>query len=132
MDEPHEKAHGTIRDYFSRLQQDDRLKQLRSEDVLQISAPLHEAERFDVVDAEGFIYTILPTRSWLEKCAALTRTGGFFVVFYYEAYRSFMELVLKVVHARYRALTGLVPQVTAEYRLMEFQYLFLRLEQPYF
>lgn len=36
------------------------------------------------------------------------------MVFYCEAYGSFMELMLKVVHARYRALTGLAPQVAAE------------------
>ena len=112
--EPHEKAHATIRNYFARFQQDARLQQLRPEDVLQFPLPATEAERFDVVDAEGFIYTILPTRLWLDKCAQLTRTGGFLVIFYCEAYGSFMELMLKVVHARYRDLTGLAPQPAAE------------------
>ena len=112
--EPHEKAHATIRDYFARFQQTARLQALHPQDVLQFPVPTSEAERFDVVDAEGFIYTILPTRLWLDKCAQLTRTGGFLVVFYCEAYGSFMELMLKVVHARYRTLTGLAPQPAAE------------------
>ena len=112
--EPNRKAHDTIRNYFAKFAQTQRLRELRSEDVVQFPVPTSEAERFDVVDAEGFIYTIQPTRLWLEKCAQLTRTGGFFVVFHCEAYGGFMELMLKVIHSRYRTLTGLAPQPAAE------------------
>lgn len=112
--EPNRKAHDTIRNYFAKFDQVQRLQALRSEDVVQFPVPTSEAERFDVVDAEGFIYTIQPTRLWLEKCAQLTRTGGFFVIFHCEAYGGFMELMLKVIHSRYRALTGLAPQPAAE------------------
>lgn len=112
--EPNRKAHDTIRNYFAKFAQPEHLRELRSEDVVQYPVPAGEAERFDVVDAEGFIYTIQPTRLWLEKCAQLTRTGGFFVIFHCEAYGGFMELMLKVIHSRYRALTGLAPQPAAE------------------
>jgi hypothetical protein len=112
--EPNRKAHETIRNYFGKFAQTERLRELRSEDVVQFPVPTSEAERYDVVDAEGFIYTIQPTRLWLEKCAQLTRTGGFFVVFHCEAYGGFMELMLKVIHSRYRAVTGLAPQPAAE------------------
>ena len=112
--EPNERAHATIQSYFARFQQGRKLQELRPEDVLQFPVPASEAERFDVVDAEGFIYTILPSHLWLDKCAQLTRTGGFLVVFYCEAYGGFMELMLKVIHARYRELTGLAPQPAAE------------------
>ncbi|HBJ82278.1 MAG TPA: class I SAM-dependent methyltransferase [Verrucomicrobiales bacterium] len=112
--EPNTKAHETIRNYFARFNQLNRLTELRSEDVLQFPIPKTDAERFDVIDAEGFIYTILPQRAWLEKCAQLTRPGGFLVVFNCEAYGSFMELMLKVILARYRALTGLEPLPAAQ------------------
>ncbi|MEQ1932916.1 MAG: methyltransferase domain-containing protein [Fimbriimonadaceae bacterium] len=112
--EPNTKAHETIRNYFKRFNQQDRLTELRAEDVLQFPVPQNDEERFDIVDAEGFIYTILPQLTWLEKCAQLTRPGGFLVVFNCEAYGSFMELMLKVILARYRTLTGLEPLPAAK------------------
>jgi methyltransferase family protein len=112
--EPNPKAHDTIRNYFKNFKQQEHLKELRSEDVLQFPLPQSEAERFDIVDAEGFIYTIQPMDVWLEKCAQLTRSQGFLIVFNCEAYGSFIELMLKVILARFRALTGLDPLPAAQ------------------
>ncbi len=112
--EPNTKAHQTIRNYFEKFNQQDNLEELRPEDVLQYPVPQNDAERFDIVDAEGFIYTILPQTTWLEKCSQLTRPGGFLIVFNCEAYGSFMELMLKVILARYRSLTSTEPLPAAK------------------
>lgn len=112
--EPNTKAHETIRNYFQRFGQQEKLTGLRPEDVIHFPEPASDEDRYDIVDAEGFIYTILPQRAWLEKCARLTRPGGFLVVFNCEAYGSFMELMLKVILARYRALTSLEPLPAAK------------------
>lgn len=105
--EPNPKAHSVIREYFQRFGLGPRLKALESWDVKTFPVPATDAERFDLVDAEGFIYTIQPTELWVRKCAKLTRPGGLVVLFYYEVCGGLLELMLRVVQARHRALTGL-------------------------
>ncbi|MFM8468993.1 MAG: class I SAM-dependent methyltransferase [Limisphaerales bacterium] len=105
--EPNPKAHPVIREYFQRFGLGERLSALEAWDVKSFPEPASDAERFDLVDAEGFIYTIQPTDLWVRKCARLTRPGGFVVLFYYELCGGFLELMLRAVQARHRALTGL-------------------------
>lgn len=105
--EPNPKAHPVIREYFQRFGLGARLSALEAWDVKNFPEPATDAERFDLVDAEGFIYTIQPTELWVRKCAQLTRPGGMVVLFYYEMCGGFLELMLRVVQARHRALTGL-------------------------
>jgi hypothetical protein len=105
--EPNPKAHPIIREYFQRFGLGARLSALEAWDVKNFPDPATDAERFDLVDAEGFIYTIQPTDLWVRKCARLTRPGGMVVLFYYELCGGFLELMLRVVQARHRALTGL-------------------------
>lgn len=105
--EPNPKAHPVIREYFRRFGLEPKLRALETWDVKNFPEPATDAERFDLVDAEGFIYTIQPTELWVQKCARLTRPGGMVVLFYYEACGGFLELMLRVVQARHRALTGL-------------------------
>jgi hypothetical protein len=68
---------------------------------------------FDVIDAEGFAYT-LPLERWLGKFSQLVSDEGYVIVSYYAAPGSFFELLWKVVHARFRALTGLDGAAAAE------------------
>lgn len=105
--EPNHKAHPVIREYFQRFGLGARLRALEPWDVKNFPEPANDGERFDLVDAEGFIYTIQPTELWVRKCARLTRPGGLVVLFYYEACGGLLELMLRVVQARHRALTGL-------------------------
>lgn len=105
--EPHRKAHPVIRDYFDRFGLGAQLAALEEHDLEGFPDPRDDAARFDVVDAEGFIYTIQPTSLWIRKLARLLRPEGLAVLFYVEAYGSLLELTWKVVQARHRALTDL-------------------------
>jgi hypothetical protein len=107
LSEPNLKAHSVIRDYFQRFGLVDRLASLESADVTSFSQPGAEAARFDIIDAEGFIYTVKPESLWTDKFARLVRKDGFVILFYCEAYGGFIELMLKAVQARMRQLSGL-------------------------
>ncbi len=103
--EPNLRAHGQIRDYFQRFALDDRLMILRSADIETFSAK----QKYDVIDAEGFIYTVHPTSLWLAAFSRNLRLGGYAVVSYYEKRGTFIELVLKAIHSSCKALTSLEP-----------------------
>jgi methyltransferase family protein len=116
--EPNQKAHPVIRDYFRRFQLEDRLASLEASDVASFPDPKSESERFDLIDAEGFIYTVKPESIWMGKFARLVRDEGMVVLFYCEAYGSLVELMLKVVQSRFRQLTGL-DALQAAHRLFD-------------
>jgi hypothetical protein len=69
--------------------------------------------RFDIIDAEGFIYTVQPSETWLRIFHQLLNPDGYAVVSYYERYGGFIELALKVIYAAGKVLTGLPPLETA-------------------
>jgi hypothetical protein len=69
---------------------------------------------FDVVDAEGFIYTIQPSAKWLGIFHQLLNPDGYAVLSYYERYGGFFELALKAIHAAGKALSGRPPLETAQ------------------
>lgn len=100
--EPNSKAVGQIRRYFEQFDLAARLRELVSADV----AGFRSEQKFDVIDAEGFIYTIHPTESWLSIFAALMRPDGYGVVSYYERYGGLFELTLKAIHAAVKVLSG--------------------------
>jgi hypothetical protein len=103
--EPHAAAHRRIVDAFDRFAVRERLVELLTLDVDEF--PNRSADdRFDVVDAEGFIYTVQPPSRWLSKFAGLVRSEGFAIVTFYEPAGSFFELLWKAVHSRYRELSG--------------------------
>ncbi len=70
--------------------------------------------RFDLIDAEGFIYTVQPSDKWLGIFHRLLNPDGYAVVSYYERYGGFFELALKAIHAAGKALTGRAPLDTAK------------------
>jgi Methyltransferase domain len=101
--EPNKQAHGQIRTYFERFRLAYRLRDLVIADVEGFCGD----RRFDFVDAEGFIYTVQPTESWLRVFGGLLEPDGFAIVSYYERHGGFFELALKAIHAAGKALTGL-------------------------
>jgi hypothetical protein len=105
LSEPNEKAHGPIRNYFSRFDLQSRLRELVRADI----AGFRSARQFDIIDAEGFIYTIQPSRAWLSAFAALMKHGAYGIISYYERYGGLSELMLKAFHCTYKALTGKPP-----------------------
>jgi SAM-dependent methyltransferase len=103
--EPNGLAHDKINAYFAHFGLNDRLREVVLADV----EGFRSERRFDVVDAEGFIYTVQPTESWLRVFRKLLNPDGYAVVSYYERYGGFFELALKAIHAAVKAITGLPP-----------------------
>lgn len=101
--EPNERAHATIRDYFERFGRAGSLRGIAHQHVLDYT----DTQTYDMVVAEGFIYTVQPTRAWLEAFRRLLRPDGVFVVTYYERCGALMELSLRALHRMHRRMTGL-------------------------
>ncbi|SDS22205.1 methyltransferase domain-containing protein [Bradyrhizobium canariense] len=108
--EPNLRAHGQIRNYFERFGLNDRLLRLRDDDIEGFSGE----EKYDVIDAEGFIYTVQPTSLWLRVFSEKLKPGGYAIVSYYETHGTFIELVLKAIHSACKSLTGLAPEPAAQ------------------
>lgn len=100
--EPNRQAHPKIHGYFARFALSDRLREVALADVEGFRSDC----RFDVVDAEGFIYTVQPTEKWVRIFSQLLNPDGYAVVSYYERYGGFFELALKAIHTAGKALTG--------------------------
>jgi len=107
--EPNLRAHSQIRQYFDRFGLNDRLLNLRTDDIEGFSS----AEKYDLIDAEGFIYTVQPTSLWLSAFSRNLKPGGYAVVSYYETRGTFIELVLKAIHSSCKVLTSLAPEPAA-------------------
>jgi len=100
--EPNRLAHPKIEAYFAHFGLTERLRELVLADVEGFCSE----RRFDIIDAEGFIYTVQPTENWLGIFHRLLNPDGYAVVSYYERYGGFFELALKAIHAAGKALTG--------------------------
>jgi SAM-dependent methyltransferase len=107
--EPNAAAHGPINDYFDRFGMRGALRDLASMEVLAYRSD----ERFDFIVAEGFIYTVQPTRAWLDVFHRHLRPGGRFLVTYYERHGALIELLLSTIHRMHRRRTGLGPVAAA-------------------
>ena len=108
--EPNSRALGQIRKYFEQFNLAAQLKELVPADV----AGFRCERQFDVIDAEGFIYTIQPTESWLSIFASLLRPDGYGIISYYERYGGLFELTLKAIHAAVKVLSGKPSTESAE------------------
>ncbi|MBB4360228.1 SAM-dependent methyltransferase [Bradyrhizobium sp. CIR18] len=108
--EPNRHAHPKIHAYFAHFGLTQRLRELALADVEGFSSD----RRFDMIDAEGFIYTVRPSEKWLGIFHRLLNPDGYAVVSYYERYGGFFELALKAIHAAGKALTGRAPLETAK------------------
>ncbi|MGX1164868.1 hypothetical protein AB7M16_001134 [Bradyrhizobium sp. USDA 372] len=100
--EPNRHAHPKIEAYFAHFGLTERLRELALADV----EGFRSERRYDIIDAEGFIYTVQPTENWLGVFHRLLNPDGFAIVSYYERYGGFFELALKAIHAAGKALSG--------------------------
>jgi hypothetical protein len=107
--EPNQRAHHQIASYFQRFGLDHSLKRLSHDDL----EGFRNDEACDVIDAEGFIYTVQPASLWLRVFNSHLKPGGYAIISYYEPHGTFIELVLKAIHAACKALTGLAPEDAA-------------------
>ena len=109
LSEPNKNAHDQIRSYFERFALGDRLRHIGETDIEGFAGE----ERYDIIDAEGFIYTVQPTSLWLRVFGENLKPGGYAIVSYYETHGAFIELTLKAIHWAYKALTSLPPEEAA-------------------
>lgn len=105
--EPNRKAHSVIRAYFDEFELTDKLEGLQGCDVKAFAEQQLPTEKFDFVDAEGFIYTVKPDSLWINVFSRITNDNGFVILFFCDPFGNFFELFTKVIHARVRKLTGL-------------------------
>jgi hypothetical protein len=105
LSEPNPRAHPFIVDYFRRFNLTSQLVDLRSASVGSFGQQYPD-EHYDIIDAEGFIYTVRPERPWMDLFARLLEPNGLVMMTYMEAYGSYLELMLKVIHRRLCSLTG--------------------------
>ncbi|MBR0986020.1 class I SAM-dependent methyltransferase [Bradyrhizobium liaoningense] len=108
--EPNRLAHPKIEAYFAHFSLTERLRELALADV----EGFRSDRRFDIIDAEGFIYTVQPSEKWLGIFHRLLNPDGYAVVSYYERYGGFFELALKAIHAAGKALSGRAALDTAK------------------
>lgn len=73
--EPSAEAHSYIRSYFSKFGLGARLDDVIAASLLEFSAD----RKFDVIDAEGFIYTIQPNSAWIKKAGECLQSDGFLI-----------------------------------------------------
>lgn len=104
--EPNLRAHPFIKKYFDSFELSERLVELCSSDLREFSGLPRSSEKYDFIDAEGFIYTVRPESVWIDLFNQLLNPDGFIILFYVEAFGSFMELLLKAIHTRVCQLTG--------------------------
>lgn len=104
--EPNQKAHPFLLDNFKKFDLLGQLEGLSSSDVTAFCPSIEQKETFDVVDAEGFIYTVRPEKPWMDLFASLLKPGGVVILSYMEANGSFFELFLRAIQTHVRRLTG--------------------------
>lgn len=105
--EPNPKALPVIREYFQRFDLARQLTRLETMDVARFSRHPLAAEQWEILDAEGFIYTVKPDSLWMDLFSRLVCDEGFVILTYVASGGSFIELLHRVMHAGVRRLTGL-------------------------
>jgi hypothetical protein len=97
--EPNARAHATIREYFKRFALADRLDALIESDIERFASTPESAPPYDMVVAEGFIYTVKPESSWINLFAHLLADDGYALFSFYDPTSCLTELMLKVIHS---------------------------------
>jgi len=117
--EPNPKAHPVITEYFQRYNLNQKLTKLEAIDILAYGKSGFPQGEFDLIDAEYSIYTVHPAQAWIEILSRLLKPDGLAIFLYMEAYGSFLELFMKVIHSRLRQQTGMNAVETSQVFLKE-------------
>lgn len=107
--EPNANVHEQITAYFHHFSLNDKLSGLYVGDVESFKSDIS----YEMIIAEGFIYTIQPESKWLEPLSKLTSKDGFVITSYYEKHGGFLELCLKALVSSYIRMTGEDPIAAA-------------------
>jgi predicted O-methyltransferase YrrM len=108
--EPNPKALPKIKSYLETFGVGEQVARLEHADVEKFKTD----QTFDIVDAEGFIYTLQPTTLWLGIFNHLLNPGGLLVVNYCERFGSIIETLTKAIHALVKTATGLASVEAAQ------------------
>ncbi len=100
--EPHAAAWDEIRAHFKRYGLTDKLEAIVGETIEDFQSE----KKFDVIVAEGFIYTVQPSELWLKKFASLLVPGGLAVASYLDRAGCLFELLWTLCYTRYQELAG--------------------------
>lgn len=100
--EPNERAHAQIRSYFEQFNLSQHIASISQADVESYA----DSGLFDLVIAEGFIYTIQPSSRWLSAFSRQLRPEGLAVVSYYERHGAFQEMMLRALLSAYIRVKG--------------------------
>jgi len=111
--EPNPKAHPVIMDYFQKFGLAHRLAAIEGCDVKAYAERTQHGEKYDLIDAEGFIYTVKPDSLWIDLFRRIANDDAFVVLFYCDPFGNFFELFKKVIHARVRKISGMSAMETA-------------------
>jgi len=100
--EPNPRSWPRIRDYFRIFRLEPNLRSLVRADIESFSS----RRTFDIVDAEGFIYTVRPESLWINCFHRILNQDGLSIISYYEAAGALMELLLKAILSRVKETSG--------------------------
>ena len=92
--EPIMDAHTYIRNYFSKYKLENNIIELVSASLLEFQPN----RKYDIIDAEGFIYTIQPNTDWIKKAKECLNQDGLFIISFLGTYGGFFELLLKAIY----------------------------------
>ena len=92
--EPIKDAHKYIRNYFTKYNMESSIQELIAASLLEFESK----SKFEVIDAEGFIYTIQPNDAWIKKAKECLKEDGLFIISYIDYYGGFIELLQKAIY----------------------------------
>lgn len=92
--EPNLKAHDYINKYFKNYELTESIEKLISKSLSDFST----FDKFDIVVAEGFIYTIKPNVTWIQKAKECLNDDGLFIFSFYDYYGGYIELLQKAIY----------------------------------
>ncbi len=110
--EPNLKAHPFIKEYFDRFKLSSNLVELKSNSIAGNNDDLVSGA-YNIIIAEGFIYTVKPNSIWINLFSRLIAKDGIVVVNYLDTNGSFFEILLKVIHSAVKRGTGKDPLAAA-------------------
>ncbi len=107
--EPNPATHNIIKNYFERFKLKEKLIGIEQLDVKGFSEQSESLlkEKCDIIDAEGFIYTVKPNSVWINLFSKMLNPEGFVLIDYYEKFGTYIELFQKMLHSRIKNLTGM-------------------------
>lgn len=104
--EPNLKAHPFIKEYFDRFNLSSKLVELKNNSIAGDNSNLKPGE-YNIIIAEGFIYTVKPDSIWMNLFSRLIAKEGLVVVNYLDTNGSFFELLLKVIYNAVKKAKGM-------------------------